>query len=100
MEQLVQMITLSYTVPEEHKPYTPINDFTMNVNDDATLDEMLDAYKSFLLAMGYYFDGTLVVEPFEAEEVVTAPKGSQYLTEKENAWYNGGTINVGDKNGS
>jgi len=59
------MIKLVYERPEIHAPFSAVNSFTMDIEDERSLDEMLDAYKDFLLAMGYFVDGDLVVERSE-----------------------------------
>lgn len=39
----------------------PINRIEISVDSGADLDEMMEAFKSFLLAAGYYIDGDIVV---------------------------------------
>jgi len=61
------LITFKYQVPEAHEPYTAIRSLEVEIADEQTLDEMLDAYKSFLLATGYTINGDIVVEPYDSE---------------------------------
>ena len=42
-----------------HKPYTGINRVEIMVQDEATLDELLEAFEKFALASGYSFKGNL-----------------------------------------
>jgi hypothetical protein len=57
--------TLIHNRPEEHAPYTAVKSIVMEVEDERSLDEMLDAYKGFLLASGYGIKGDLVVEEYD-----------------------------------
>jgi hypothetical protein len=59
------MIKLINDRPEMHDPHTAVKRLEMVIDDERTLDEMLDAYKDFLLAMGYLVNGNIVVEPYE-----------------------------------
>ena len=61
------LITFKYQVPEAHEPYTAIRSLEVEIADEQSLDEMLDAYKSFLLATGYTINGDIVVEPYDTE---------------------------------
>lgn len=47
------MIKLLYETPDFHTEFTGITGFEMEIRDESTLDEMLDAYASFLRALGY-----------------------------------------------
>lgn len=55
------MIKLIQECPDIHKPFTAIDQIEMTIRSEASLDEMLDAYRSFLLACGYSVDGILDV---------------------------------------
>ena len=48
-----------------HHKYTVVNRIEMEVDSEATLIEMLEAYREFLLACGYQVNGTLDVVPFD-----------------------------------
>ena len=47
------MIKLIYETPESHLPYTAMASCTVELDDERSLDEMLEAYASFLRAIGY-----------------------------------------------
>jgi len=47
------MITLKWECPEFHKDYTKARTITHILEDEATLDEMLEAYVDFLKGIGY-----------------------------------------------
>ena len=53
------MIKFVYEVPEIHKEFTGVKSIVMEIEDEASRDEMLEAYESFLKAVGYSFDGRL-----------------------------------------
>lgn len=55
------MIKLVYETPEIHKEYTGVKSIVMEVEAEASRDEMLEAYESFLRAIGYHFDGHIDV---------------------------------------
>lgn len=55
------MIKLVYETPEIHKEYTGVKSIVMEVEAEASRDEMLEAYESFLRAIGYYIDGHIDV---------------------------------------
>jgi hypothetical protein len=44
-----------------HHKYTVVNRIEMEIDSEASLDEMLTAYREFLLASGYSVDGELDV---------------------------------------
>jgi capsid portal protein len=44
-----------------HAPFTAEKCIEMQIDSEATLEEMLDAYRHFLLASGYQIDGRLDV---------------------------------------
>ena len=41
------------TTENEHKPYTAVENIEFVVHQDATLDDMCDAFTSYLKAVGY-----------------------------------------------
>lgn len=55
------MIKFVYETPEIHKEYTGVKSIVMEVEAEASRDEMLEAYESFLRAIGYSFDGHIDV---------------------------------------
>lgn len=55
------MIKFVYETPEIHKEYTGVKSIVMEVEAEASRDEMLEAYESFLRAIGYYIDGHIDV---------------------------------------
>lgn len=46
---------------EIHIPFTAVRRIEFEISSEASLDEMLTAYREFLLASGYSVDGTLDV---------------------------------------
>lgn len=63
------MIKFVYEVPEKHKEYTAVKSIVIEVEDEASRDEMLDTFASFLRAVGYHFDGTIDVVVNEDDNV-------------------------------
>ena len=57
------MIRLVYNVPDEHTRHTAVRSVDINIADEATLTEMLEAYEQFLLACGYQLTGKLDIIP-------------------------------------
>jgi hypothetical protein len=55
------MIKFVYETPEIHKEFTGVKSIVVEVQDEASRDEMLEAYESFLRAIGYSFDGRIDV---------------------------------------
>lgn len=53
------MIKLINETADMHKPYTAVRNIEMTLDDEASLEEMLDAFKRFLQASGYTIDGYL-----------------------------------------
>ena len=52
-----------------HIPFTPVRRIEFEISSEASLDEMLTAYREFLLACGYSVDGELdVVSDDEVEK--------------------------------
>jgi hypothetical protein len=47
------MITFTWECPELHEEYTAQRKITFELKDEATLDEMLEAYTDFLKSLGY-----------------------------------------------
>ena len=47
------MIKLVYETPDIHKQYTGMHSCEIEIEDEASLDEMLDSYAAFLRAIGY-----------------------------------------------
>lgn len=62
------MIKLVYERPEIHAEFSAVKSIVVELEDERTLDEYLNAYKEFLLSMGFYIDGELaVVDPDSPE---------------------------------
>jgi hypothetical protein len=55
------MIKLFYERPEIHSPYSAVNKVEMTLDEEANLDQMLEAYKEFLGSIGFNVDGRLEV---------------------------------------
>ena len=47
------MITLKWECPNIHKEFTADRQIIFQMKDEASLDEMLESYASFLKALGY-----------------------------------------------
>ena len=56
---------LIYERPEIHTPYSAVSKIEMTLDDECSVDEMLQAYKEFLLATGYNIDGDIEVTEYE-----------------------------------
>ena len=48
------MITLKWECPNIHEEFTADRQIVFQVEDEATLDEMLESYTHFLKALGYH----------------------------------------------
>jgi hypothetical protein len=57
------------------------NRIEFNVDDDASLDEMCDAFQHFLMANGYSFDGNVEIVPNEEDELRDYKAMQQDITE-------------------
>ena len=55
------MIKLVNEISDVYSQYTAIRNIEITISEEASLDEMLDAYAQFLRACGYNFDGRLEV---------------------------------------
>lgn len=60
---MIKLIS-SYDSPDST---TPIVEFT--IPDEATLDEVLDAFTNFLRSTGYCFGGAVTIESEKVEEI-------------------------------
>ena len=58
------MIKLIYE-REGSSEYSAVNKVEMTLDDGANLDQMLEAYKEFLGAIGFYVKGELIVSDEE-----------------------------------
>ena len=54
-------VKLVYDRPEIHAPFSAVKSIVVELEDERSLDEYLDAYKEFLLCMGFHIDGHLDV---------------------------------------
>jgi hypothetical protein len=63
------MITLTWECPDIHKPFTAQRKITFEIKDEASLDEMLEAYTDFLKGMGYQIpeNSCLLFDPIDVE---------------------------------
>jgi len=57
----MKMIKLINEISDVYSQYTAIRNIEITISEEASLDEMLDAYAQFLRACGYTFDGRLEV---------------------------------------
>ena len=51
--------------PEMHKEFTATNKIEFTVQDEASLDQMLESFEYFLRASGYHIDGYIDVVPHD-----------------------------------
>lgn len=72
------MITFSNITPEDYQEYTAVRDITITCGQDASLDELLDAFKGFLQASGYIVNGNIVIEEPEDSYTITVGDTSVY----------------------
>ena len=49
--------------PEMHKEFTATNKIEFTVEDEASLDQMLESFEYFMRACGYHIDGRIDVVP-------------------------------------
>lgn len=61
------MIRFVYNVPDIHTEFTGIKNIDIEVRDEASLDEMIDAYEHFLKAVGYCWDDNCSLQIVENE---------------------------------
>lgn len=47
------MYKLIHTTPDTHKEFTAVEDITMTLAEESSLDEMMHAFRQFLRASGY-----------------------------------------------
>lgn len=53
------MIRLINETADIHKPFTGVRKIEMEIEDEASLDQLLEAFEAFLRASGYTVDGAL-----------------------------------------
>lgn len=56
------MYKFVYEQPEMHAEYSAVKSVVMEVADEASVDDMLLAFKEFLNGTGYYIQGEFVLE--------------------------------------
>lgn len=61
------MITLINETDSQHAPYTGISKITIEINSEATLPELLEAFEGFLKASGYHVPEGHVLDIVGAE---------------------------------
>lgn len=50
------MIKLSYTIPEEHKPFSGIETIDITMFDECTVQELVEGFEKFMHSIGYSTD--------------------------------------------
>ena len=55
------MIKFVYEVPESHLEFTATKSVVMEIQDESTLDEMLNSYGEFLKSIGFNYDGFVTI---------------------------------------
>lgn len=61
------MIRLVKNVPEYHEEFTAVRSVDIQLHDEASLDDMLQAYEQFLKAIGYHWDENYILQFVENE---------------------------------
>lgn len=90
------MIKLINETPDMHKPYTGICNIEMTLDDEASLDEMLDAFEKFLQVSGYTLRGKLdIIE--EEDYYGTDSTGGDGSFESPVHWDEATTITVSER---
>ena len=66
-------IVFKHITPEHHKQFTAVEEVVMTCADEATVEEMREAFDDFLSACGYnthgYDDNKTLQEEFDAEAI-------------------------------
>jgi hypothetical protein len=57
-------VKLVYEQEKMHEPYSCVKSVEMELQTEASLDEMLTAYGEFLKALGYGIDGQIIIEKY------------------------------------
>lgn len=47
------MIKLEYTIPEEHKPFSGVDSVTIQIQEEASVEELVEGFERFMHAIGY-----------------------------------------------
>lgn len=64
------MIKFINTTCNEHKPYTAIESIEMNIADESSLPDILEAFEGFLKASGYHIPEGSYINIVQDEENV------------------------------
>ena len=64
------MIKFINTTCDEHKPYTAVESIQMNIADESSLPDILEAFESFLKASGYHIPEGSYIDIVQDEENV------------------------------
>ena len=65
------MIRFVYDRPEIHDPFSAVKRVDFHIDDEASLDEMLDAYRDFLRAVGYGIEPGQYIDIVSDDDVQT-----------------------------
>ena len=66
MKQEKETYTLfKHTIGDDYREFTAVTDFEMKIHREASISDMMQAFRSFLLAIGYSDKG--ISEYIEAE---------------------------------
>ena len=50
------MIKLISTTADAHKPFTGVREISFTLDDDVSVDELVDSFQAFMYAVGYSTD--------------------------------------------
>lgn len=64
------MIKFINTTCDKHKPYTAVESIEMNIADESSLPDILEAFEGFLKASGYYIPEGSYIDIVQDEENV------------------------------
>jgi hypothetical protein len=64
------MIKFINTTCDEHKPYTAVESIEMNIADESSLPDILEAFEGFLKASGYHIPEGSYIDVVQDEENV------------------------------
>ena len=75
------MIRFVYDRPDIHAPFSAMKRVDFHIDDEASLDDMLDAYRDFLRAVGYGIEPGQYIDIVSDDDVQTddvqEPMGQQ-----------------------
>lgn len=64
------MIKLINITRDDHKPYTAVESIEMNISDESSLADVLEAFEGFLKASGYHIPEKSYIDIVQDDENV------------------------------